>query len=313
MDRSSEFNLLLKLHLEGNAKHSVKPATTLYPIATEQYYYSKIKELQTAFITTASVKLKDRLKFWFDKNKKDEYSDDYEAFMREMEDELIALYGVGFLWGTDIANIINSVSQRIFSFGNEQWSKQLEKVLGMKWKAMAEWWPELQKRWAINNYTLIKDLSKDYTSKLNTLLIVAMQSYWGFSELGEAIDKLNIRFINNRSKLLARDQVGILNSLIWQEQFKEIGLKEYIWHTAMDERVRGNPMGKYPKAIPSHYVMHGLVCTWEDSSIISKDNGKTWIKKIGIMEPLHPGQAIACRCVPLPFWGNKVNSILGGK
>jgi hypothetical protein len=83
---------------------------------------------------------------------------------------------------------------------------------------------------------------------------------------------------------------------------ESVGLTMYIWETSGDERVRGNPSGKYPNARPSHYLMDGLLCRWSDSAVYSQDGGKTWIDRPSGAVILHPGQDYQCRCTAIAYW-----------
>jgi len=275
-------------------------------MSIENEYYLDIKEFQTVIVNKTFEKLDSRLAKWI---KKDSESDDFERFKQELEDELIALFGATFLWNSKIANVINSIAQKVFTFNNAQWGKQTEKVIGLPWKVNAEWWIEMEKEWAFNNYTLIRNLSQEYINKLDVLIVTAIQSYWNYSSLQESIRKLADKVVGYRSALIARDQVGNLCAAIWMTQYKEIGLDYYIWETALDEKVRGNPMGKYPRAVPSHWVMQGLLMSWSNMGVYSDDLGKSWKAKKGIMERLHVAMAIACRCRPRPFWNDKIAKI----
>jgi uncharacterized protein with gpF-like domain len=101
--------------------------------------------------------------------------------------------------------------------------------------------------------------------------------------------------------LIARDQVGKLQYAITRKQFESIGMDGYYWVTARDERVRGNPMGRFPKAVPSHWIMEGTVCKFSDPTVYS-DLGREWLKRTALMPMVHPGQAILCRCTATPYW-----------
>jgi uncharacterized protein with gpF-like domain len=99
----------------------------------------------------------------------------------------------------------------------------------------------------------------------------------------------------NRAKMIARDQTKKLTSLINQTRQQKIGVTKYIWKTVKDERVVGNPSGRYPKPTPQHgdhYIMEGLTCLWDDASVYSDDNGKTWKKRVPGMPKNHPGDDI---------------------
>jgi SPP1 gp7 family putative phage head morphogenesis protein len=101
-------------------------------------------------------------------------------------------------------------------------------------------------------------------------------------------------------KLLARDQMGKLNGQITQAQMQELGLDMYVWSTAYDDRVRD-----------SHALMEGLLCRWDDASVCSYDNGKTWVERPSGAVDLHPGQDIQCRCVALSFYPELEAEITG--
>lgn len=81
----------------------------------------------------------------------------------------------------------------------------------------------------------------------------------------------------NRARLIARDQTAKMNSAFNQERQQQVGIEEYEWSTSRDERVR-----------PEHVDMDGKTCRWDDPPIVED-------------EPVHPGEAVNCRCVALPI------------
>jgi SPP1 gp7 family putative phage head morphogenesis protein len=87
-----------------------------------------------------------------------------------------------------------------------------------------------------------------------------------------------------RAKLIAIDQIGKVNQQITQKRHEEIGVDRYIWSTSLDERVRGNPTGKYPIVKHSHWEREGKIFFYNDPP-----------------EDGHPGFAIRCRCVAIPY------------
>lgn len=99
------------------------------------------------------------------------------------------------------------------------------------------------------------------------------------SELGKAF---------RRAGTIARDQVGTLNSKLTQARFGEAGITSYRWRTALDERVRGNPGGKYPKARPSHWHREGKVFQIDDPPNADAYDGP-------------PGTPPLCRCIAEPI------------
>jgi len=307
MNRQNEFQLLLKLHrqqLSKTEKSRVpKPLITQYPVSYEYDYFMMIQAIQNQFIEKALAKIRGKLKSWLHM---DSFGDDINNYKNEMDEELVTLYGATFFWGSRFVEDLKKIASNIYGFDKEQWNRQLSHILGMSWATVDDWWLRVQEQWVQINYQLIRNLSIEFINKTNVLLTTAIQSMWNYKEIDEALIKLSNVFLGYRSSLIARDQTGNLNAAIWANQYAEIGLDEYIWHTWQDERVRGNPTGKYPKAVPSHFVMHGLTMKWSDMSVFSPDNGVTWKPKQGIQEPLHVGMAIACRCTPLPSWGSAI-------
>ena len=88
------------------------------------------------------------------------------------------------------------------------------------------------------------------------------------------------------ASVIARDQTAKLNSRLVQARQEDAGITHYIWRTAGDNRVVGQPGGLYPKgntAHGNHYERNGKVFRWDRPP----DDG-------------HPGEAILCRCVALP-------------
>ena len=104
-----------------------------------------------------------------------------------------------------------------------------------------------------------------------------------------------------RAQIIARDQASKLNASLSEGRMKDAGLETYIWETAYDERVRGLPGGKYPKALPSHWAMQGKICRWDDPTVYRNSKGE-WEKRPANCPYTTPGTEILCRCVALPNW-----------
>ena len=106
-----------------------------------------------------------------------------------------------------------------------------------------------------------------------------------------------------RAQLIARDQTAKLTGELNRVRQQSIGVETYIWRTSKDERVVGNPAGKYPEGNDkhgNHYVMEGVTCKWADPTVYSLDGGKTWKKRTGEMPKTHVGIDIQCRCYGEP-------------
>ena len=197
-----------------------------------------------------------------------------------------------------IFTALGKTADEALEFGEKEFSKTLEKGIHVNLPTSAEWWDDMKKSWAEDNYTLITSNAKNYVSKINTLTEQAIVNGLSPGKLKEEIMKATESLSEKHFKLLARDQMGKLNGQITQAQMEEIGLDLYIWSTAYDDRVRD-----------SHAVMEGLLCRWDDASVCSYDNGKTWVDRPSTAVQLHPGQDIQCRCVGLAFYPELVSQI----
>lgn len=177
------------------------------------------------------------------------------------------------------------------AFGDKEFQKTIEKGIHVNPPTTSEWWGDMKSSWAENNYTLITSNAKKYVEQINNLTEQAIVNGLSPKKLKEEIMKATEGLSEKHCKLLARDQMGKLNGNITEAQMQEIGLDLYVWSTAYDDRVRD-----------SHALMEGLLCRWDDASVCSYDNGKTWEPRPSGAIDLHPGQDIQCRCVALSFY-----------
>ena len=199
-----------------------------------------------------------------------------------------------------ILTTIAKTADEAMEFGNKEFTKMLDKGIHVNLPTSAPWWNDMKSSWAEDNYNLITSNAKNYVSKINTLTEQAIVNGMSPGKLKEEIYKATQGLEKSHCKLLARDQMGKLNGQITQAQMQEIGLDMYVWSTAYDDRVRD-----------SHAAMEGLLCRWDDASVVSYDGGKTWIDRPAAAVQLHPGQDIQCRCVGLAYYPELTAEIEG--
>lgn len=186
---------------------------------------------------------------------------------------------------------LGKTADETMKFSEKEFQRIIEKGIHVNLPVSAPWWDDMKKSWAEDNYTLITSNAKNYVSKINTLTEQAIVNGLSPMKLKEEIKKVIESLSDKHCKLLARDQMGKLNGQITEAQMTEVGLDMYVWSTSYDDRVRD-----------SHAVMEGLLCRWDDASVCSYDNGKTWVSRPSGAIDLHPGQDIQCRCVALSFY-----------
>lgn len=195
---------------------------------------------------------------------------------------------------------LGKTADETMEFSEKEFQRIIEKGIHVNLPVSAPWWDDMKKSWAEDNYTLITSNAKNYVSKINTLTEQAIVNGLSPMKLKEEIKKATESLSDKHCKLLARDQMGKLNGQITEAQMTEVGLDMYVWSTSYDDRVRD-----------SHALMEGLLCNWEDASVCSYDNGKTWVPRPSGAIDLHPGQDIQCRCVALAFYPELVSEMEG--
>lgn len=121
------------------------------------------------------------------------------------------------------------------------------------------------------NISLIKSIPQQYLDRVEQAVMASLQA--GTLNATLADDLLKIEGITkNRAKLIARDQLGKINSRLAQIRQQSLGITHYYWSTSLDERVRDK-----------HRRWEGDLIAWDNPP----PDG-------------HPGQAIQCRCTAIP-------------
>lgn len=146
------------------------------------------------------------------------------------------------------------------------------------------WLAELQKNWVAQNTSLIKSVPTQYLSKVEQIVRSGVINGTASREIAKQVKDVS-GVTDRRAKIIARDQVNKANGELTKYRQTDLGVEEYKWVTAHDERVRGNPAGRFPSAVPSHYARDGKVFEW----------GKP-------PEGGHPGMAVLCRCFASPVF-----------
>lgn len=110
--------------------------------------------------------------------------------------------------------------------------------------------------WVSNNSLLIQDLQEEYLTRIQRSVANGYVTGKTTRSIAKDIQKAT-GITWRRAQNISRNEIGNLNAEVNQQRSKELGIDEGIWRTMKDERVRGNPSGLYPKAIPSHFKREG--------------------------------------------------------
>jgi len=142
------------------------------------------------------------------------------------------------------------------------------------------------------NVNLIKSIPAGYFQRVETIVLGGMKSGLAPTAIAKQIQE-QTGVSARRAKLIARDQVSQLNSDLTRQRQTAAGIEFYRVETAYDQRVSGDPSGKYPNAKISCYGIAKQDIGY-GPGVYKVSEGTTWR---GVTN-LHPGKHHPlCRCV----------------
>lgn len=117
--------------------------------------------------------------------------------------------------------------------------------------------------------SLIVNISDEIERKINAAVMDGILSGKSPNIVQREINEI-LSGARSRARLIASDQANKIHAKMQELRAKDVGIKEYIWRTAGDERVR-----------MTHATANGKKYTWDKPP-----------SEIG----RHPGEPIRCRC-----------------
>ena len=202
--------------------------------------------------------------------------------------------------GGTAAQSIGMAAESVNSFVAKRFSLERKLALGNVYDIQEPWVQGSLTEWTETNRKLIKSLTTEAQTRMESMVLEAVQTGVRPEELVPRIYNLNRTTGIARAKLIAADQVGKLTGLLTEKRSRAIGMDTYTWQTAMDERVRGRPGGRYPSARPSHWGAQGKVGVFGKGDVWMM-NGE--LVSRGANDPSGaPGTPIRCRCTSSSRW-----------
>lgn len=178
---------------------------------------------------------------------------------------------------------LKAIAFLVRSVVNQGWSKAVERTLGIKILSGYYdeiFYKELLEQWFQENLSMISSIPQELVQQIRDVL-------WEEISNGASVEKIakhiqhSCKVSESRAKFIARDQVGKLQSrLTWQQQ-KDAGVREYIWSSVHDSKVR-----------QQHRKLNGKKYSWDDPPVSDPKTGRR----------CHPGEDYGCRCVALPVF-----------
>lgn len=164
-----------------------------------------------------------------------------------------------------------------------EWKKAVKSTLGIDLfddYYSGEMYRQMLSKWVDDNVGLIKTIPQE---SLERMRHIVMEGYTSGKTTTDIVKEMQEEYgVSKRhARLLARDQMAKLNANITKSQQEDAGVKEYIWSTSGDSRVR-----------ESHAELDGKRFRWDDPPIVDYKTGRR----------CHPGEDFQCRCCALPVF-----------
>lgn len=222
------------------------------------------------------------------------------AMMVPRSDAAVDLEPAPGEYGPALGAIV-SLSRNLSEFNKREMDAFRKIAVGDAFEQEEPWVEATLQEWSKNQVSLITKATGDMRDAVARRVRDGVKRGRLNKEITSQIMKDLPGISARRAAIISRDQCAKLNSELSEGRMKDAGLETYVWETASDERVRGNPSGIYKRAVPSHWEMQGKVCRWDDPSVYKNSSGE-WVKRPANAPYNHPGMEILCRCVALPNW-----------
>lgn len=170
-----------------------------------------------------------------------------------------------------ILEMIN-IGMNIANFNKKQSEKLNHTIFGFDIFVDNPWLSDQLNLFSAQNSALIKSLSEEELERVAGVVERGLQQGERFTTIAKSIQK-SFGITQRRATLIARDQTTKLNASLTRLRQQEVGVEEYIWQTAGDERVR-----------PTHRHNNDKKFRWDTPPPITG----------------HPGNDVNCRCIAKP-------------
>ena len=165
---------------------------------------------------------------------------------------------------------------------------EFKRLLGVDVFKHEPWLRPMAGDWVAQNVGLVRSVAENSLGELEQVIYRMVRGGESIKDIREEIrERFNVSV--SRAKLIARDQVNKFNGQLTEERQTRLGIKQYIWRTSEDQRVRG--VTKPGTQGPNHVRLNGKVFNWANPPVTNRSKG----------ERNHPGGDIQCRCWAEPI------------
>ena len=253
----------------------------VYPKTIEKKYQAELINFVNVLAKEINNRLIDNLE-QIERQKNIELN--LDSWVDSVDEIFTALKVWGMAKASEMLAVITLKASEIGDWNTKQFKQSIKTVVGVDPISKNQGYQTLIQSWSKENSRLITSIQSNLLDDVAGVTQRGMSSGQSIKTVTEEI-KSRYGVTKSRAKLIARTEVAKLNSNLSKYRNEELGIKTYFWATSNDERVRD-----------SHRALNGKLCKWDDDSVYSDNNGKSWKKRTGKMFVGHPGQDFQCRC-----------------
>lgn len=214
-------------------------------------------------------------------------------------DDQLDLAGESPILSEKFKGEVMDVARRTDRKARDNFSRQSEMIIG------APYYPPgtaegILDDWHATFQDLCVSACAQQKTKMAVIVAGAKQAGWNKAQLEKAIERELPAQFRHRAELIARTELGKLNSRVAIETYKSTGVLYYKWLTTIDGRERD-----------SHAAMNGRICSVSDGDVYFDQNPENPLRPVehartGDMYHGHPGTDFQCRC-SMVMWDPEID------
>lgn len=252
-----------------------------YPKVIEKKYQVELINFVNVITKEIDMKLIDNLE-QIERQKNIELN--LDSWVDSVDNIMESLKVWGMAKASEMLAVVTLKASQIGDWNTKQFKQSIKTVVGVDPISKNQGYQTLIQSWSKENSRLITSIQANLLDDVAGVTQRGMSAGKSINDISKEIkDRYGVT--KSRARTIARTEVGKLNGNLTKLRNEELGIRTYTWVTSNDERVRD-----------SHKALNGMLCKWDDDTVYSDDNGKSWKRRSGKMFIGKPGDDINCRC-----------------
>lgn len=193
----------------------------------------------------------------------DDIADAIDAIRAELSSSILS--------PDSLSRAASAIANDVAGFNRRELDRVFEATIGVGLPATEPGLSDVLRGFVRDNVRLVTNLATTALDQIEGSVLRGFRRGRSNAQIAAELRE-RIGVSRSRARLIARDQVASLNGELTQVRQTRMGVREYIWRSVGDERVR-----------PEHEDLDGRRFSWDSPPAAG-----------------HPGEPINCRCIAEP-------------